>query len=49
MIASIITGVLGLGVAAISAWMHIRNKDGSGWGLMAFILIVTSCTHADKI
>lgn len=41
---AIITGVLGLGLAAISAWLAINNKDGSGWGLLAFLLIVTSCS-----
>ena len=43
---SIILGVLGLGVAALSVWLHINNKDGFGWGFVAFCLIVTSCDRA---
>jgi hypothetical protein len=46
MVGAAIVGVLGLGLAVLSAWLHIKNKDGSGWGLMAFILIVTSCSKA---
>ena len=32
-----IVAALGVGIAAVSAWMHIKGKDGSGWGLAAFI------------
>lgn len=46
MIGAAIVGVLGLGVAGISAWLHVRGRDGSGWGIVAFFLIVTSCSHA---
>lgn len=43
---AIIVGVMGLSVAVLSAWLHVEGKDGSGWGLFAFLLIVTSCSHA---
>lgn len=46
MIGAAIVGALGLGVAALSAWLTIRGRDGSGWAILAFFLIVTSCSHA---
>lgn len=41
-----ILGLMGVGLAAVSAWMHIKGQDGSGWGLAAFItwVIVLSNT-----
>jgi hypothetical protein len=30
-----ILAAFGVGLAAVSAWMHIKDKDGSGWGLAA--------------
>lgn len=41
-----ITAVLALGVLAISAWLHINGKDGGGWGVLAVILIMVSCSRA---
>lgn len=32
-------------IAAISAWLHINGKDGSGWGVVAFFLIVGGCSQ----
>ncbi len=46
MMAAAIIGTLGLGVLGVSAWLHVHEKDGSGWGLVALILIVTSCSKA---
>lgn len=45
-ISAVITGAVGVGLAAVSAWMHIRGRDGSGWGLVAFCCIVTSCSKS---
>jgi hypothetical protein len=42
----VVAGVLGLGVATLSAWLHVRGKDGSGWGFVALCLIIHSCTAA---
>lgn len=39
-------GLLGLGLAAISAWLHVKGKDGGGWAVLAFLLIVASCWRA---
>jgi hypothetical protein len=39
----LVLGVIGCVIAGISAWLHIRGKDGSGWALMAFCFLVTSC------
>lgn len=41
-----IAAAMGLGLAAVSAWLSINGKDGSGWGFVAFVCIVTSCTRA---
>lgn len=38
-----VMGVIGLGIAALSIWMHIKGKDGSGWGLLAFCFFLASC------
>jgi len=46
MLGAYVAGALGLGIATISAWLHIRGKDGSGWALVAFLLIVTSCSRS---
>ena len=46
MVGAIISGVLGLGVLGFSVWLHINNKDGSGWGMMAFCLLVVSCSRS---
>lgn len=45
-ISAIILGMLALGVGGLSVWMHTHDKDGSGWGMLAFFLIVSSCTKA---
>lgn len=46
MIGAVIAGALGLGVAGLACWLHVRGRDGSGWGLLAFCLIVTSCMRS---
>ena len=28
---------MGVGLAAVSAWMHIKGQDGGGWGAAAFL------------
>lgn len=38
---------MALGVVAISAWLHIKGKDGSGWGFVALCLIIASCNKVD--
>ncbi|MES9841243.1 MAG: hypothetical protein ABW134_11875 [Candidatus Thiodiazotropha endolucinida] len=37
--------IAGVGTAAVSAWLHINDKDGDGWALMAFFLIIASCSQ----
>jgi hypothetical protein len=37
-------GIIGVGIAAISAYLHVNDKDGSGWGLVAFCFLVSSCS-----
>lgn len=32
-----VIAALGVGLAVVSAWMHIKGQDGSGWGFAAFI------------
>ena len=32
-----VIAAFGVGLAAVSAWMHIKGQDGSGWGIAAFI------------
>lgn len=32
-----IMAAFGVGLAAVSAWMHINGLDGSGWGFAAAI------------
>ena len=49
MISAVITGVLGLGLAVVSAWLAVKGRDGSGWALVAFCLIVTSCSRAEGL
>lgn len=46
MIGAYVAGALGLGLATISAWLCIKGRDGSGWGFLAFCLIVTSCIRS---
>jgi hypothetical protein len=43
---AIILCALALGVLTVSAWMHIRNKDGSGWGFVALLLVMSACDAA---
>ncbi len=40
----LIYGILGVLLAGVSAWMHINDKDGSGWGFIAFLLFLQSCS-----
>lgn len=39
-------GAMGVAVCAISAWLCIKGRDGSGWAIVAVFLIVTSCNQA---
>lgn len=32
-----VIAAFGVGLAAVSAWMHIKGQDGSGWGFASFI------------
>lgn len=41
MTGAIIIACMGVSIAGISAWLHVRGRDGSGWGFVAFCLIVT--------
>jgi len=41
--------LLALGVLIVSAWMHINEKDGSGWGFVALCLIIASCNSAKHL
>jgi len=43
---AIVTGAMGVALATLSVWMHIKGKDGSGWGFVAVCLIITSCSSA---
>jgi hypothetical protein len=42
----IVLAVVGCMLAGISAWVHINDRDGSGWALLAFCFLVTSCQQA---
>lgn len=44
--AALVPGILGLGLAFLSGWMHVRGRGGDGWAVIAFCLIVTSCRNA---
>lgn len=45
-ISAAITGLLGLGIGAISAYLTVKGKDGDGWAFIAALLILTSCSLA---
>jgi hypothetical protein len=32
-----IVAFMGVGMAAVSAWLHIHDRDGEGWGIVAAI------------
>lgn len=46
---AILLSALALGVLTVSAWMHIKNKDGSGWGFVALVLLISSCDAAKSL
>jgi len=37
-------GAMGIAVLLVSAWLSVKGEDGDGWALLAFLLIVTSCS-----
>lgn len=39
---------LALGVTGVYAWLEIEGKDGSGWGLVALILVMVSCSMIEQ-
>ena len=39
-------GLTGAAVAAVSAWLHINGKDGSGWAVVAVLTLLTTCQIA---
>jgi hypothetical protein len=43
----LVLGLIGLGLAAISAWQHMKDtdNDGEGWGILAFCFLFTSCSQ----
>jgi hypothetical protein len=47
MTGTVILTCLALGVLTVSAWMHINDKDGSGWGIVALCLIIYSCNRVN--
>jgi len=42
----VLIGAMGVTLAGLSAYLHVRGHDGGGWGIVALMLIVTSCSHA---
>lgn len=36
-------GVIGALLAGVSAYLHVKGKDGSGWAFLAFLFLLTSC------
>lgn len=40
---AVLLGVIGLTLALLNALLVINNKDGSGWGLLAFFFLLSSC------
>lgn len=38
-----VLGFIGCVLACIGAYMYKHNKDGSGWGFLAFCFLVASC------
>ena len=43
---AVFLGVMAIAILFVSAWMHIKGRDGSGWGFVALCLIITSCTRS---
>lgn len=43
---AILFAVIGVCLAAISAWMHIKNHEGYWWTLLATLFLITSCAKA---
>lgn len=41
----LILGCIGLGICGISAWMHIKGQDGSGWGIVALCMFLATCSY----
>lgn len=38
-------GVIGVGLAAVSAYLRVSEKDGGGWAVAATLFLLSSC-HA---
>lgn len=39
-IMDIAKSIIVVGLAAVSAWLHIKDKDGSGWALLALLVLI---------
>ncbi len=39
----LVLGGVGVAIAILSIWLHINNKDGSGWAVLAVLLLLSSC------
>ena len=37
-------GFAAVGLAAVSAYLHVNNKGGAGWALLAFCALLGSCS-----
>ncbi len=40
-------GFTGAAIAAVSAWLAIRGKDGSGWAIVATLLLIATCSQGN--
>lgn len=37
-------GMTAVGLAAVSAYLHVHDKDGAGWAVLAFFALLGSCS-----
>lgn len=44
--AVLVPAAMGVALAVLSGWMHVRGRGGDGWAVIAFCLIVTSCSRS---
>lgn len=49
MIATILLTVIFSVTLGASVLLHIKGKDGSGWGICAFFLLIAACNSAQRI
>lgn len=40
----LVLGIIGIAVGLIGVWQQKSNHDGSGWGIVAFCFLVSSCS-----